>query len=982
MLRSFLWRLRDSLSRQHRPRRTSRYRLAFEVLEERVTPAVVGASTVSTSLAPIAAAPASPSVSVSFKITSDWQSGFGGEIAIKNTGSTSISGWNLAFDFPYQITQIWNGTITSHQGNHYVIRDAGYNSTIAPGATVSFGFNGSPGNVTTQPASFVFNGVPVGSTTPPPTPTLSIGDISVTEGNASKSATFTVTLSQASTQSVSVAYATRNGTASAGSDYTAQTGTLTFSPGQTSKTVSVTILGDTTFEPDEDFFVTLSSPSGATLARGEARGVIVNDDAASVTPSVSISDVSVLEGSAQAAGYFHTAGNQIVDASGQVVRIAGVNWFGFESSTYAPHGLWARSYKDMMDQMKALGFNTIRLPFSDQLFDPGSTPNGINYSLNPDLQGLNGRGIMDKIVDYAGKIGLRIFLDHHRSEAGAGAEDSGLWYTSAYPESRWIADWQMLATRYAGNPTVIGADLHNEPHGPATWGTGGTNDWRLAAERAGNAILAANPNWLIIVEGTESGPSGSYWWGGNLSAAGANPVRLNVAGRLVYSPHDYPQSVHNQPWFSAANYPNNLPAIWDANWGYLFRQGTAPILLGEFGSKLATSSDQLWASKLIQYLSGDLDGNGTNDLPAGQLGVSWTWWSWNPNSGDTGGILQDDWTTVNQNKVNLLKPVEFTFPTSTGGAGSTALFTVTLSQASTQTVSVQYATADGTAQAGTDYVAASGTLTFAPGETQKTIAVTVLGDTNVEPDESFFVRLSTPANAIIADGEGQGTIRNDDTAAPPPVTPSLSIQDLSITEGNSGTSMAHLVVTLSAPASQAITVDYSTANITALAGSDYQAVSGTLRFDPGVALLAIDVPILGDIAVEPDETFRMSLINALGATIGRGQATVTILNDDHPPASSAVDFSVADDWGSGFRADMVVHNTGSTSLNNWRLEFDFPYQITNIWNAVILSHVGNHYVIGPASWNATIATGGTASFGFTGTPGNVLLQGPTGYVLS
>jgi endoglucanase len=360
-------------------------------------------------------------------------------------------------------------------------------------------------------------------------------------------------------------------------------------------------------------------------------------------------------------GYFHTSGNQIVDANGTNVRIAGVNWFGFESNNYAPHGLWARGYKEMMDQMKQLGFNTIRLPYSNQLFDAGSRPNGIDFAKNPDLQRLTGIQIMDKIVAYAGQIELRIILDHHRSNAGTGAEVFGLWYTDAYPEARWIGDWQMLAARYADNPTVIGADLHNEPHGSATWGTGGTNDWRLAAERAGNAILAVNSNWLIIVEGVEQGASGWYWRGGNLSNAGAFPVRLNVDGRLVYSPHDYPVSVYRQPWFSDPNYPDNLYSIWDKNWGYLFREGTAPILIGEFGTRLQTTSDQLWLNALVTYLKGDLNGDGTNDLDAGQQGASWTYWSWNPNSGDTGGMLKDDWNSVHYAKVDMLIPVQCSF---------------------------------------------------------------------------------------------------------------------------------------------------------------------------------------------------------------------------------------------------------------------------------------------------------------------------------
>src|ERR1019366_7255021 len=128
-----------------------------------------------------------------------------------------------------------------------------------------------------------------------------------------------------------------------------------------------------------------------------------------------------------------------------------------------------------------------------------NVPNGIDFSQNPDLAGLSSLQIMDKIVAYCGKIGLRIFLDRHRPDQNA---QSPLWYTSTVSETTWIKDWVALATRYNGNTTVIGADLHNEPNNPATWGDGVlATDWRLAAERCGNAILAVNPNLLIIVEG-------------------------------------------------------------------------------------------------------------------------------------------------------------------------------------------------------------------------------------------------------------------------------------------------------------------------------------------------------------------------------------------------------------------------------------------------------------------------------------------------
>src|SRR5262249_9487838 len=134
-------------------------------------------------------------------------------------------------------------------------------------------------------------------------------------------------------------------------------------------------------------------------------------------------------------GYWHTSGNQILDANNQPVRIAGINWFGMETANYAPHGLWTRGYKDMLDQIKANGYNTIRLPYANQLFDAGSTPNGIDFNKNPDLQGLTGIQIMDKIVAYSGQIGLRIFLDRHRPDSGS---QSALWYTTQYSEQRWI----------------------------------------------------------------------------------------------------------------------------------------------------------------------------------------------------------------------------------------------------------------------------------------------------------------------------------------------------------------------------------------------------------------------------------------------------------------------------------------------------------------------------------------------------------------
>jgi endoglucanase len=343
-------------------------------------------------------------------------------------------------------------------------------------------------------------------------------------------------------------------------------------------------------------------------------------------------------------GPLHTSGGKLVDSSGRVVHLSGVNWFGFETSTFAPHGLQARNWRDMLAQIAHAGFNTIRLPYSNQLFDADSKPQGIDYTLNPDLVGLQGLALMDKIVQGAEQLGLKIILDQHRPDAYA---QSNLWYTDHLPESRWISDWVMLAKHYRGNPAIIGADLHNEPHGQATWGDGSmATDWRLAAERGGNAILAVNPDWLILVEGIEQFQGDSYWWGGNLEGAAQFPVRLSQPDKLVYSAHDYGPSVWMQSWFQAPDFPRNLPSFWQKHWSYLQLQNTTPVLMGEFGGQsMGADLEGIWQRALVAYLKANQ--------------ISYTYWSWNPDSGDTGGLLEPDWKTLDPAKMDVLSAYQW-----------------------------------------------------------------------------------------------------------------------------------------------------------------------------------------------------------------------------------------------------------------------------------------------------------------------------------
>jgi endoglucanase len=340
-----------------------------------------------------------------------------------------------------------------------------------------------------------------------------------------------------------------------------------------------------------------------------------------------------------------TRGTNIVDATGKPVLFKGVNWFGIETDLHAPYGLENRDYKEMLAQIKSLGFNMIRLPYAVQSLREQNVK-AINFQLgsNQELQNKSPLQVMDAIIQEADRQGLLILLDSHRLNDQKIPE---LWYGDGFSEADWIDTWKMLAERYKNQPNVIGADLKNEPHGRASWGTNdqGT-DWRLAAERAGNAILAINPNWLIVVEGVEENVPGQklarHWMGGNLEGVERFPVRLSRPNKLVYSPHEYGPGVFNQTWFSEPSFPNNLPSRWEIGFNYIVSKGIAPVFVGEFGGRQVdnVSKEGIWQRNFVNYIR--------------QNNLSFAYWSWNPNSGDTGGILQDDWRTVHGDKQELL----------------------------------------------------------------------------------------------------------------------------------------------------------------------------------------------------------------------------------------------------------------------------------------------------------------------------------------
>lgn len=357
-----------------------------------------------------------------------------------------------------------------------------------------------------------------------------------------------------------------------------------------------------------------------------------------------------------------TSGNQIVDEAGRPVRLRGVNWFGAELPYNAPQGLWQEGYVRVIERIRDWGFNCIRLPFAATVTrDP---PTGyIDPVPNPDLCLRSSLSVLDHIIKAAGERGLCIVLDLHIRVAGE--ERDGAPTTRAYTLRNLVETWEFMARRYAAYANVIGADIFNEPHAVA-WPA-----WKRICETAGNAIHAIAPHWLIVVEGCDS--ASGYWAGGNLSSAGAAPVTLNRPRKVVYSPHEYGHSVHLMDWLQRAghpvpNWPANLYARFRSSWGYLFEENIAPIWVGEFGGHFGVdgrgaptkphgAEELQWLQALSTYLNGDFDGDGSRNLAAGRQGMSFAFWCLNPTSGDSGGLLQDDWVTPQAAKLSALAPL-------------------------------------------------------------------------------------------------------------------------------------------------------------------------------------------------------------------------------------------------------------------------------------------------------------------------------------
>ena len=680
-----------------------------------------------------------------------------------------------------------------------------------------------------------------------PMPELRISDAApVAEGN---DAVFTVSLSTPSSQVVTVEYTTEDGTADAGDDYTTIAETLTFSPGQTTKIIRVPVLVDSTQESSETFTVELSTPMGTTLADSTGLGTITADP----MPGLSIGDAEpVAEGGA---AVFTVT---LVPASNHVVTV-----------TYSTVDGTAVADADFTPTSGTLTFNpnqttkTIRVPilrdtvhepsetFTVELDDPTGTTLADSTGLGtiaadatPELSIADAVNVAEG-RDAVFRVTLRPATNHVVSVTYTTMDGTAVADADYTPVTGTLRFEPRETTKTIRVPVLL--DTMTEQSETFT-------------------VELSNPNRATVSDGT-----------------GAVTIEADPMPELRIS--DAPTvAEEGEAVFPVTLNPASSQVVTVA---YATQDGTA-----------VADSDYTATSGTLRFEPGETIQN--IQVATLRDAIAEPSESFTVELSDPVGTAITNSTGVGTIAADAMPALSITdaVPVAEGGE---ATFMVSLSPASSELVTVAYATQDGTAVADSDYTATSGTLRFEPGETIQNIQVATLRDAIAEPSESFTVELSDPVGTAITNSTGVGTIAAD-------AMPALSITDApTVAEGGE----AVFPVTLNPASSQVVTVAYATQDGTAVAGSDYTATSGTLRFEPGETIQNIQVATLRDAIAEPSESFTVELSDPVGTAITNSTGVGTIAADAMPALSITDAVPVAEGGGATF---MVSLSPASSEL--------------------------------------------------------------------
>lgn len=334
-----------------------------------------------------------------------------------------------------------------------------------------------------------------------------------------------------------------------------------------------------------------------------------------------------------------TKGRNIVDGRDRRFKLASINWYGASDERFVVGGLDVQHRDVIAQTVKKLGFNSVRLPYADELVVSNPVIDKKWLTANPDLMGLRALDILEAVTNTLTDAGIVVIMNNHITSAvwccGADPCDAGWANDHLGPicrvkqtEEQWIQNWETVMAPHVNNSLVVGADLRNEVRG--LWGTMPWARWASAAEKCGNRLLKMNPDWLIIVGGTESS--------NDVSGARKRPVRLDVDQRLVYSAHIYGWSGWGSSEGRFIKRPyESFAATMRHNWGYLLEDDIAPVWVGEFGApdKPGLGHINYW-DNMMRYLK-------SHDADFG-------YWALNPrkpkdDERESYSLVEDDWVT-------------------------------------------------------------------------------------------------------------------------------------------------------------------------------------------------------------------------------------------------------------------------------------------------------------------------------------------------
>ncbi|MBE9235079.1 hypothetical protein IQ227_03230 [Anabaena aphanizomenioides LEGE 00250] len=749
-------------------------------------------------------------------------------------------------------------------------------------------------------------------------PQLSINDVIITEGNSgTKNANFILTLSNPSTQTISVNYQTVDDDATtANNDYVAKTGTITFTPGQTTQTLPITINGDTVGEINEAFTVLLTNAVNATLVKNEGIGIIRNDD----LPSVTVTPIYNQATESGVPGIFQ------LNRTGSTTKSLNIN---YSLSGTATNGTDYAALNGTANF--AIGSSTAIIfvtPTEDIIFEGNETATltvltGTGYTVGAS----NSSTII--IADNETQPTISI-NDVTVTEGNSGTKTANFAVTLSHPSTQTIT----VAYQTSNISATAGTDYIAQT-GTITFNPGETSKTASIVVN-GDIAVEANETFKVTlstpVNATIADAEG-------IGTINNDDTAVTVIATDAAAGETLNGTTPNLGVFTLTRQgiTNNILTVnlSITGTGINGTDYTSIPATATFAANSTTTTVTVTPTDDIIF-----EGNETATLTV------------LTGTGYTVGATNSSTITIADNETQPTISINDVTLTEGNSGTKTANFAVTLSHPSTQTITVAYQTSDISATAGTDYIAQTGTITFNPGETSKTASIVVNGDIAVEANDTFKVTLSTPVNATIADAEGIGTINNDDI-------PTLTVNNLTVVEGLDNNAI--ISFNLNAVSNQAVSVNYSTTAGTAAANTDYTATSGILTIPANTLTGTVSIPIINNTTSEANETFNLVLSNPVGVTITNTSAVITITDTLQSSTTVTLPAGVENLQLTGTTAINGTGNTGNNIITG------------NSANNILAGGDGAdtyRYVVTSILGSDTIqesATGGIDTINFTGT---------------